>query len=209
MNIEKQLNIKFPIYWNDWPIEEEFAKYLIYKIVSSRPVNIVELGSGYSTLIILKTLEKLGYDYFVTSFDSDKNFLKNTENLLISEGVYDKKKIKLIHSQITDFELNGNSYKWYNPNDFQFNFDKIDLLFIDGPVGGLCKNSRYPALNILKKYLKEGSIVILHDAKRQDEIEIVEIWKNENNLHAKSVLSPATACSTSADFPEDPSFERK
>lgn len=58
MNIEKQLNIKFPIYWNDWPIEEEFAKYLIYKIVSSRPVNIVELGSGYSTLIILKTLEK-------------------------------------------------------------------------------------------------------------------------------------------------------
>jgi hypothetical protein len=32
----------------------------------------------------------------------------------------------------------------------------------------------------MKKYLKKGSLVILHDAKRPDEGEIVEMWKNEN-----------------------------
>ncbi len=180
MSIEKQLGLKFPIYWNNWPIEEEFAKYLVYKIITHRPVNIVELGSGTSSLIIIKTLEKLGYDYTLTSFDSDEEFINNTKNLLISEDAFDEKKIKLIFSPIKDLELNGNVYKWYDPNDFEFNFEKIDLLFIDGPVGGFCKNSRYPALSVMKKYLKEGSLVILHDARRSDEIEIVEMWKNEN-----------------------------
>ncbi|MFA6160258.1 MAG: class I SAM-dependent methyltransferase [Parcubacteria group bacterium] len=180
MSIEKQLELKFPIYWNDWPIEEEFAKYLVYKIITHRPVNIVELGSGTSSLIIIKTLEKLGYDYILTSFDSDEEFINNTKNLLISEDVFDEKKVKLIFSPIKDLELNGNVYKWYDPNYFEFNFEKIDLLFVDGPVGDFCKNSRYPALSVIKKYLKNGSMVILHDAKRLDEIEIVEMWKNEN-----------------------------
>lgn len=180
MTIEQQLNIKFPIYWNEWPIEEEFAWYLIHKIVANRPINIVELGSGTSTLIILKTLEKLGYGYNLVSFDSDKNFIEETKNLLVAEEVYDEKKIKLVFSQIADIKINNLPYKWYNPNDFQFDFDKIDLLFVDGPVGSLCKNARYPAMSIMKKYLKKGSIVVLHDAKREDEIKIVEMWKEEN-----------------------------
>ena len=180
MSIEQQLGIKFPIYWNDWSIEEEFARYLIYKIITNRPVNIVELGSGTSTLIILKTLKKLGYKYNFTSFDSDESFIKNSKNLLISEDVYDEEKVKLIYAPIKDLEINGNLYKWYDKEKFNFNFDKIDLLFVDGPVGGLCKNARYPALKAMKPYLKEGSITILHDAKRLDEIEILEMWKKEN-----------------------------
>lgn len=179
MSIEQQLNIKFPIYWNSWPIEEEFARYLINKIVINKPVNIVELGSGTSTLIIIKTLEKLGYDYTLTSFDSDESFLESTKNLLITEDVFNEERVKLIYSKISEIELNGNLYKWYDSKDFEFSFNKIDLLFVDGPVGGLCKNSRYPALNIMKKYFKNGSVVILHDAKRLDEIEIVEMWKEE------------------------------
>jgi hypothetical protein len=54
------------------------------------------------------------------------------------------------------------------------------MLFVDGPVGASCKNARYPAISVLKEYLKEGSLVLLHDAKRQDELEIVELWRKEN-----------------------------
>ncbi|EKE19224.1 MAG: hypothetical protein ACD_9C00076G0002 [uncultured bacterium] len=181
MSIEQQLDLKFPIYWNNWPIEEEFARYLIYKVITNRPVNIVELGSGTSSLIILKTLERLGYDYTLMSFDSDRSFLEKTKNLLVAENVYDEKKVKLVFSDITEFEINGAMYKWYNPRDFKFDFDKIDLLFVDGPLGSLCKNSRYPAINVMKKYLKKDSVIILHDAKRPEEIEIVNMWKKENS----------------------------
>jgi len=179
MTIEMCLNLKFPIYWNGWPIEEEFAKYFIYKIIVNRPANIVELGSGTSSLIILKTLEKLGYQYKLTSIDSDLNYINNTKNLLIAEDVYDENKVKLVYAPLKEMKVKGESYKWYDTDGLGFNFEKIDLLFIDGPVGGFNKNARYPALNILKKYLKNGSLVILHDAKRPDEIEIVNMWQEE------------------------------
>jgi predicted O-methyltransferase YrrM len=180
MSIEQQLGLKFPIHWNESAAEEKYVKYLIYKIITKRPINVVELGSGLSSIIITKTLENLGYDYSFTSFDADEAFLNETKNLLISEDLYDESKIKIVHSPIEDIEINGNVYKWYSAKDFKFDFEKIDLLFIDGPVGPSCKNARYPAINVLKKYLKEGSLVLLHDAKRPDEIEIVEMWKNEN-----------------------------
>lgn len=180
MSIEQQLGLKFPIYWNDWPIEEEFAKYLIYRIVTNRPINIVELGSGTSSLIILKTLEKLGYEYTLTSIDSDALFIEKTKNLLLAEEVYDEKKVKLVFAPIKDVEVNGNMYKWYDKENLKFDFGKIDLLFVDGPVGGFCKNARYPAVPFFRGCLKKGSCVIMHDARRPDEVEIVEIWKKEN-----------------------------
>lgn len=180
MSIEEQLNLKFPISWNSWPIEEEFAIKLVEIIKINKPTNVVELGSGTSTLIILKTLNMLGVNYTLTSVDSDPIFLAKTKALLISEGVYDDKKVKLIFSPVRDMIINNLSYKWYNPVDFEFDSNKIDLLFVDGPVGGLCKNCRYPAVGIFKKNLRDGSIVILHDSKRPDEIEIISMWTKEN-----------------------------
>jgi hypothetical protein len=120
MSIEQQLNLKFPIYWNDSAIEEKYAEYLIYKIITNRPVNIVELGSGISSLIIIKTLEKLGYDYNFISIDSDQVFLNETKNLLVSEGIYDEKKVKLVFSPIKDLKINDTVYKWYSPEYFSF-----------------------------------------------------------------------------------------
>lgn len=180
MSIEQQLNLKFPIYWNNSAIEEEYLRYLVNKVIINRPINIVELGGGLSSLIIIKTLEKLGYKYNFTSYDSDESFLNETKNLLISEDVYDEKKISLVYAPIENIKINDNSYKWYDSSCLSFGQDQIDLLFIDGPQGSLCKNSRYPALYTFKEYLKKGSIILLHDAKRGDELEIVELWKKEN-----------------------------
>jgi hypothetical protein len=126
MSIEKQLNLKFPIYWNGWPIEKEFAKYLIYTIVTNKPLNIVELGSGTSSLIILKTLKKLGCKYRLTSVDSDKIFLEKTKNLLLAEDVYDEDNVKLIFAPIKELILGEEKYKWYDRDKLNFDFDKID-----------------------------------------------------------------------------------
>jgi predicted O-methyltransferase YrrM len=178
MSIEKKLNLKYPIVWNDFAIEHTFAKFLIDQIILQQPVNIVELGSGLSTLLILKIIQKLGYKPNFYSFDSDSHFLNETQKVLISEGVFSDN-IHLVFSPISDLSLSGSSYKWYNTKDFKFGFDKIDLLVIDGPLGALCKNARYPALVILKNYIKNGTLILLDDANRQDEKEIINLWKNE------------------------------
>lgn len=186
MSIEQQLNLKFPIFWNNSAVEEKYAKYLVSKIAVCRPTTIVELGSGISSLLMIKAIERLGYDYNFISVDSDEFFLNETKNLLISEGVYDEKKISLVYAPLKNIEINGTTYKWYDVSNLSFTQDKFDLLFIDGPQGSLNKNSRYPAINTFKKYLKNGSLVLLHDAKRQDEIEIVELWKKENPVISRA-----------------------
>ncbi len=193
MSIEKLLKIKFPIYWGDWPIEKESAIYLIYSLISKRPNNIVELGSGNSTLIIVKTMESLGYSYHLTSIDSDKDFLERTKNLLISEGVYNENNIKLIYAPIEKIEINQKYFFWYNRESFSNLFSEIDYLFIDGPVGGFCKNARFPALNILSDFLKkDGCNVLMHDYSREDEKEIVKEWcrENFNIFNLKEINTP-------------------
>lgn len=181
MSLENQLNLKFPIYWNGWAVEEAFVRLLVYKVLTNRPKKIVELGSGLSTLITVKTLAILDYDFSFFSFDSDESFLEETKNLLVAENLADDSRINLICSKLKDIDVNGGKYSWYNPENFNFDFDQINLLIVDGPVGALCKNARYPAIPILKKYLKTGSVVLLDDAKRDDEKEIMELWKKENS----------------------------
>lgn len=183
MSFESSLGLRYPIFWNDWPIEESFARYLVHVVLTRRPASIVEFGGGISSLVMLKTLECLGCDYSFTSFDSDTSFLGGTKNLLSAEGLYNEGKISLVHAPITDLEIGGEAYRWYDTNvigEKLANVGKVDLLFVDGPVGGFCKNARYPAMKAAKGFLREGSVLIMHDAKRQDETEIVEIWKNEN-----------------------------
>lgn len=180
MSFESILGLRLPLYWNSWPIEEEFARYFVYRVATRRPKTIVELGSGMSTLLAAKTLDKLGVDYLITSIDSDADFLEQTKSLLIAENVYDKEKIKLVFSPLRNIEFDAGKYLWYTPGDFVFSFDMVDFLFVDGPVGGLCKNARYPAMNIMRPYLKKGSLVVMHDAKRADEKEIAQLWREEN-----------------------------
>lgn len=180
MSIEKKLGLKFPINWSGAAIEPKFANMLIYKIIANRPLNIVELGIGVSTIITIKTLEMLGIDYKIYSFDSDRETVLEMKNVLNAEGLLNEERQKLIYSPLVDVKLGEAEYKYYDPNNFSFEFEKIDLLNIDGPVGALCKNARYPALPLLRNFLAKGSIVLLDDAKRDDERNIIELWKKEN-----------------------------
>jgi len=54
-----------------------------------------------------------------------------------------------------------------------------DLLIIDGPPNGTQHLARYPALPILFHLLSEDVAVLLDDAFRVDEREIVKLWQKE------------------------------
>ena len=67
------------------------------------------------------------------------------------------------------------SGKWYKldnlPNEIE-----ADLLVIDGPPQNTAELARYPALPLLHKHLNKNSFIILDDAHRDGEIEIVKRW---------------------------------
>lgn len=58
----------------------------------------------------------------------------------------------------------------------------FDILLVDAPLSGLCKNSRYPAVPLLREFLADDFVVFLDDIERPDETEIAEEWCSEFEL---------------------------
>ncbi len=71
-------------------------------------------------------------------------------------------------------------WKWYGADTVKAHLaGVIDMVFIDGPPAGVQPLSRYPALPVVLPRLRAGSIVLLDDAHRQDEREILRLWHEE------------------------------
>jgi hypothetical protein len=60
--------------------------------------------------------------------------------------------------------------------------EMIDMLFVDGPPGMLQRHSRYPAVPQLLSRLSPSAVVLLDDAGRSDEREIMETWSRDFGL---------------------------
>lgn len=174
--IETILGLRLPIYWGDWAIEEKAALLISHKVASLRPSIIVELGSGVSTIIMAKTVEKLGLNTKIYSIDSDEIFLRETQNRVKAEKLSNYRSINFVYAPLKKYVVSGKSYRWYDIKKEALDFDKIDILFVDGPPGSVNKNARYPAVPLLNDYLGPGTVIILDDSKRKEEKEIADSW---------------------------------
>ena len=50
------------------------------------------------------------------------------------------------------------------------------MMIIDGPPGHLCKCARYPALPYFFERLDNNACILLDDANRTDEKEMIDKW---------------------------------
>ena len=126
----------------------DFLKLIMETIISNKPELIVELGSGTSTIIAAKTLEKLKSG-FLLSIDNDAKFAEQTHHRITLETL--EKYSKVITSELKDITVNGESYNWYDTSFLEKIDRKIELLIVDGPPRIINKNARYPAISLLKK----------------------------------------------------------
>lgn len=178
----EELGFKFPLYWNEWAIERKFADLLIYTILTKNPRVVVDLGSGLTTLITAKVMElKEQKDFTIYSVDCGGKFLKETENRIKAEKLNNFKNIHFIYAPLEEITIKTRKYIWYKNFSKQISESKIDLLVVDGPMGNLCKNARYPAVPLLEDKLKKKSVILLDDFNREDEQEIGKLWCAEIN----------------------------
>lgn len=134
----------------------------------------VEIGSGVSTALIPLFLKKQKFNYDFFSIEGDAEWKKQTEILVKKYAPHEEVRINLITCQ------KKNDSCWYDTTTLSeqlTNFHNIDALLIDGPPGSLCSQARKPAIPFFLPRLKNNSVVFLHDAKRKDEKEIIENWK--------------------------------
>lgn len=141
-------------------------------------INILECGSGQSTIAIADRLRSKGNGKIYSLEDNIDRF--NLINRSIQQHEL-QDFCEIIHAPLIPCFKNISSSLWYEIAEFNPS-EAIDILIVDGPAA-LTKGttlSRYPALSQLKKFLAEDAIVFLDDTDRDGEAEILNRWLSEN-----------------------------
>lgn len=177
-----------------WPISADFAVLLIDTIKYESFDYIIEFGSGTSTFIICQALiknNKINNTKFF-SFEHLDKYFSATQNLLEKISIGDAP-VFLIKSPLVDYSDDSGDYKFYDVSRLLLDQKSIErpkvLVIVDGPPSSTGKNTRYPALPIiLEKFQGANISLILDDSDRDEEKEVVSIWRsylNSKNLSFK------------------------
>lgn len=158
-----------------WAASPELAATLYGLVRHEKPRVIVELGSGVSTIVMGYALEQNGAGHLY-SLDHDAAFGEETRQRLAEHGLADYAEV--LDAPLTDQPLDGETWHWYDP-DALTDLPPVDLLVIDGPPRETQPHVRYPALPRLVERLQPRATVVLDDADRPEETEIVRRWREQ------------------------------
>lgn len=158
-----------------WATTPEFAVMVMDVIDRNDCSSIVELGSGASTLIVGYVLEKRGAGH-VVSLDHDPVFMETTRREITANGL--EQYCTVHHAPLVRQLCGGETVVWYDVQHIEFP-KAIDLLIVDGPPVKTQRHARYPALPLLSRYFADRVTIVLDDAARTSETEILERWRKE------------------------------
>jgi predicted O-methyltransferase YrrM len=147
---------------------------LVRAIDRTKATTVVETGSGISTVVMAARLKAIGGK--VIALEHHAGYAEATRRDLEAQGLQDVATV--LDTPLVDTPLGEESWAWYDLSaaDVPTN---IDLLFVDGPPGRDARLARYPALPMLRDHLSPGATIIVDDAARSDEHEMVERWQSE------------------------------
>lgn len=144
-----------------------------------RPRLVVEFGSGISTLLIAAWMRE-SHQGRIVSFDHDTDWAAMTRRYLRSHELEDFAEI--IHAPLLPVGDERLATTWYDLDRISMTeLHEIDLVVVDGPPAGIAENrlARMPALGKLHTKLSPACAVVLDDANRPGEAEVVQSWLNE------------------------------
>ncbi len=157
-----------------WAASPELLTQIMIQIKRAKPGLVVELGSGASTIAIPYMLEKWGKGKIV-SIDHDSDFAALTRH---SIELHELKGVDVIVTPLVKQSVKGDSYAWYDVSKVTYPA-KIDMLLVDGPPEQTNPLARYPALPLLWDHLADDALILMDDADRPHEREIIRRWTTE------------------------------
>ena len=154
-----------------WAGSPDFLLVVADEVLDRKPSCVMECSSGISTLVVARCLQMIGSGH-VFSLEHDLEYAEKTRSLLERYGLADWATV--IHAPL---QKKSNETPWYSEEAIPFNLPAIEMLIVDGPPHSTGALARFPALPRLMSRLSEKCIIILDDASRKDEVEMVEKWK--------------------------------
>jgi len=164
---------------NEWSLKEELITELWHRAWHTRGP-VLECGSGLSTLLLGIVAER--QDYQVYSLEHDESWHER-----VSEAV---QRAGLTHvTVIVAPLLLHNGYVWYDaPGDLPADFS---LVLCDGPPAATM-GGRHGLLAELRPALADDCVILLDDAARDGEQEVLVRWTAEHQVthHLEGVEKP-------------------
>lgn len=178
-----------------WAASPDFLQVLIGQVGDHGPRVVVECSSGLSTVVAAALCRNRG-DGKVYSLEHDPVYAEKTRRLLAARGL--DQWAQVIDAPLVPTTVDDWSGQWYDlsrlPQDI-----RAGLLVVDGPPSTLSPLARYPALPLLRSRLAPGARVVLDDADRDDEREIVRRWlRSERGARTEAVDDCEKGCAVVA-----------
>ena len=156
-----------------WAMDAIFAEQLI-SVVDEGRVSVVELGSGHSTILIARRLERLGRGR-VLAVDHLAEYADRTRRWIDREGLGHRATV--VHAELVDRKVEGRTFRWYSADALDDALpDRIDLLVVDGPPGVSGSGVRWPAVPLLRSRLTPGAAILMDDGDRPPERRAALDW---------------------------------
>jgi predicted O-methyltransferase YrrM len=166
-----------------WSLRPE-GLALVESLVAGGRINVVECGSGLSTVTIARALSAGGAGH-VHALEHDPGWAATTREALDDHGLADLATV--IDAPLVD--------GWYDRGALGHLPDRgIDLLLVDGPPAGDpgTERRRQAALPELADRLAPGAAIVLDDADRPGERWALDCWLAAFPLELRP-SPPATA----------------
>jgi predicted O-methyltransferase YrrM len=157
-----------------WALGPEGLR-LVEALVAEGRNQVVECGSGLSTVTIARALRARGRGH-VHALEHSPDWAATTREALGNDAF-----ATVVDASLVD--------GWYDRCALdRLPAGGVDLLLVDGPPAGRAglEESRYPALPALAGRLGPGAAIVLDDADRAGERRVLERWRAEFPLELGS-----------------------
>ena len=160
----------------DWAASPDLLRALVDEIFLSKPKNVIEFGSGVSTVVLGRALQRVGGGH-LWSIEHDPGYAAESRANVARHGIGDQ--VTVIDAPLTPLSLRGWEGRWYQREALPVT-DGFDLVVVDGPPFSTSECARYPAIPLLFDKMTTGAAIFLDDANRAQEKETVKRWRSEH-----------------------------
>jgi len=196
MNILQPLLSNLPyLPFNGGALRPICMAYILNEIIINQREMVIEFGSGLSTIVMARLIKKNKLNTRVISIEHNENWASILQSYLENEGLQGFVEIVTVNLKETETPLGP--VKWYDYDTFLpvISDKKFDLVIIDGPPADRekIKYSRFPALFKLENNLADDFCLMLDDANREGEQDLVKYYRDRNEAFKYTLVSETLA----------------
>ncbi len=166
-----------------WHLRADALRLIAQIVAEARPRLVLELGSGSSTVLLAHQCANLSGGTRVVSVEESPLFAANTRRLLGRHNLLDR--VSIVVSPVVRTRIGHWRGYCYEMSEAGIASamagERAELALIDGPKSAwtMRGDCRYATLPLIRRWLVDGALVIVDDAHRRRERDIIERWTAE------------------------------